>query len=230
MADAEPEHLLGHEEGASVLVTQRPETEHRVVRRPGRSGPLRVRGFTLIELVVTFSLLGLLVALALPSFSAWVQNAKVRAVADNLQTGVRLAQTEAVRLNQPVVLWLTNSTPAAGVSADTNGKNWSMQTIAKFGGTSTFIQGGALAEVASGVAINSSVNSICFNSNGRMVTATATDTGVPGSSCTATGPATFNISQASADRPLRVVVQLGGQVHMCDPNRPALSSTSPDGC
>jgi type IV fimbrial biogenesis protein FimT len=188
-----------------------------------------VRGFTLVELVVTFALVALLTMLAVPSFTTWIQNTKVRAVADSLQTGVRLAQTEAVRRNQQVVLSLTNATPGLGVAAASNGSNWSAQTVAQFGGTATFIQGGALADMASGVSINSSINAICFNSNGRMVT-NASSTGVPGASCAATGPATFDITRTSADRRLRVIVQLGGQVHMCDPDRPTLSSTSPDGC
>ena len=64
----------------------------------GRPAPSRQssRGFTVLELVVTVTLLGLLLALALPSFAAWSRNARARTTADALQTGMRLAQAEAV--------------------------------------------------------------------------------------------------------------------------------------
>jgi len=184
------------------------------------------RGFTLVELVVAFVLLGILTVLGLPSFTAMIRNAQVRTAADLLQNGVRLAQTEAVRRNRQVVLALTNAQPQLNAAAAANGKNWSIQTVAQFGETAEFVKGGVLTDVASGVAIAGPA-SICFNSNGRLVTNAAT--GVPGANCTAAAT-TFDVTQASSDRPLRVNVALGGQVHMCDPNRPTQSTASPDGC
>lgn len=191
-----------------------------------RTHPQRSGGFTLIELAVAMSLLGILLALGLPSLSGWVKNAQVRTVADAIQTGVRLAQTEALRLNQQVVLSLTNAQPALNAAAVANGKNWSIQTVNQFGKTAEFVRGGALADVASGVSISGPA-AICLNSNGRLVTNAAP--GVPGSACNAAN-AEFNVSQTNADRSLRVTVSLAGQVRMCDPLRPTLSSTSPDGC
>lgn len=188
-----------------------------------RSRPL---GFTLIELVVTISLLGILMALGLPSFNAWVQNSKVRAVTDSLQTGARLAQAEAVRRNRQMVLTLTNAQPALNATAVANGTNWSVQSVAQFGEVAAFVQGGALADVASSVTITGPA-SICFNSNGRLV-ANASP-GPSGASCSA-GIATYDFAHPKADRNLRVIVQVAGQVRLCDPKRPTLSDTSPDGC
>lgn len=184
------------------------------------------RGFTLVEVVVAFVLLGILMVLGLPSFTAMIANSQVRLGADALQNGVRLAQTEAVRRNRQVVMTLTNAQPALNAAAVANGKNWSIQTVAQFGETPEFVKGGALTDVASTVAVSGPA-SICFNSNGRLVANTAP--GVPGATCAASA-ATFNLSRANSDRPLRVIVALGGRVHMCDPNRPAQSNASPDGC
>ena len=189
--------------------------------RPNRSG-----GFTLIELLVTITLLGILLAVGLPALSGWVRNAQVRTVADALQTGARLAQAEALRLNQQVVFSLTNEQPGLNAAAVADGNNWSMQTVAQFGKSAVFIRGGALADVASGVSISGPV-AICLNSNGRLATNAAP--GVPGAACNAAN-ATFNVSQTNADRSLRVLVTLAGQVRMCDPLRPTQSSTAPDGC
>lgn len=191
-----------------------------------------VSGFTLIELAVAITLLGILIAAGLPSFMTWIRNSQVRTVAEALQTGVRQAQTDAVRLNQPVVFSLTNVQPAKNATAVTNGKNWSIQSIAQFEDhPADFLGGGALAEVASNIAVNGDA-AICFNSNGRLV-ANAT-TGVPGATCTA-GVKQFDIQksdydQAKGDRRLSVRVAIGGQVRMCDPDRPTLSATAPDGC
>ena len=190
---------------------------HAPVRAAGHESRPGVRGFTLVELVVAITLLGLLIALGLPSFTAMIRNSQVRTVAEGLQNGVRLAQAEAVRRNRQVMFSLTNAQPALNAASAANGKNWSMQTVGQFGEAAEFIQGGALADVASAVAITGPA-SICFNSNGRLVTA-----------CNA-GATAFDLSQASSDRPLRVTVALAGQVRMCDPNRPALSASAPDGC
>ena len=186
------------------------------------------RGFTIIELVIAIALVGTLLKLGVPSFVAWVRNAQVRTVADALQNGVRLAQSEAVRRNRSVVLSLTNAQPAQDATAAANGKFWSVQFIPQFGDSTTspnlFIQGGALTDVASGVAIQGPA-AICINSTGRMVAQTAANTRV-GAACSVSN-STYNITLTGADRPLRVTVGLGGQMRLCDPNRP---STAPDGC
>lgn len=198
------------------------------VRRP-RAGR-RARGFTLVELAVTLTLLGLLLALGLPSFMTWVRNSKVRTVAEALQGGIRRAQTEAVRLNQPVVLSLTNASPGLDAAAALNGKNWSIQSIAQFDKPADYLIGGSLADAGSNVNITSANNAVCFNSNGRVIAGTS-----PGGATCVVGVQQFDIespgrSPAQGDRRLRVQVAVGGQVRMCDPDRPALSPTTPDGC
>ena len=206
-------HVLGHEKGAVVLT---------------RASLRATRGFTLIELLTAITLLGILMALGLPSFTAWIANAKVRTVAEGLQTGIRLAQTESVRRNQQVVLFLTNANPDPLLTATAvaGGKNWSIQTVTQFGRAAEFIQGGALADVASGVTITSPTVSICFNSNGRLVTNTTP--GVTGAACNASA-ARFILKQTNSDHPLHVTVSLAGQVRMCDINR-TRSATDSDGC
>ena len=196
-------------------------------RQAGRRG----RGFTLVELLITMVLLGLLIKASLPSFSAWISNTQVRTVAEALQNGIRLAQAEAVRRNRQVVLSFTNATPARNAPAIVGGVNWSIQTVAQFGGADAeFVQGGSLAEIGSGVTVASvgaPLDALCFNSNGRLII--NADPGPANASCNAAG-VTFEVNRANADRRLRVIVNVGGQLRMCDPSRPTLSATSPDGC
>jgi len=161
----------------------------------------------------------------------------VRTVAESLQTGIRLAQAEAVRQNRSVVLAFTTGTPgpATAITAAANGNRWVIQTLAQFGGADgSFVQAGSLTDVAAGVTITG-VSALCFNSNGRLITATSTsiqNNTTPQISNATCDPsdAAFTIDRAgSADRALKVMVAASGSVRMCDPKR-TLSATSPDGC
>jgi len=70
---------------------------------------------------------------------------------------------------------------------------------------------------------------LCFNSAGRQVA--NADPGLGGTACVldASGTSSFDITNSNADRPLRVLVTLGGGVRLCDPAK-TLSSSTPDGC
>jgi type IV fimbrial biogenesis protein FimT len=226
--------MLGHEAGSAVL-------------RPTGFEPREQRGFTLLELVVTITLLSLLVALSFPSFTTWVRNSQVRTAAEALQSGLRTAQGEALRRNRRVVMFFTNDDPAKNFDVAihpatdavpvSTGKNWALQTAPDTWGEALYITGGALADVSSSVAFSGGPTALCFNSNGRLVDAAAgasgtAITGLGAVACTAE-VTTINVGQSPAragDRNLRVIVQLGGQIRMCDPNRPTLSSSTPDGC
>lgn len=194
--------------------------------------PAPSRGFSLIELMVTVTLLGVLVLLAMPSMAAWIRNNKVRTVADALENGLRVAQVEATRRSRQVVFVLTNSpTPATSLTAVANGGYWATKTIRLTTGssdTADFIESGTLSGTAANVQITGPA-ALCFSALGRVVV--NTNTGVTGASCNVTASAAqYDIQLDGPDaRPLRVLVSLGGQVRMCDPAK-TLSSTHPDGC
>ena len=190
----------------------------------------RAAGFTLIELMVTITLLAILAMLAAPSFSTWIKNSQLRATAEALQNGLRLAQAEALRRNRQTVFSLTNSaSPEAGLTAVTNGRYWSINTVVLTGETTdvaAFVQSGVLTNT--GVSITGPA-SICFSSLGRLI-ANATP-GIDGADCAANAAVDYNLSlpDATDTRRLRVTVALGGQVRMCDRDK-TLSASDPDGC
>ena len=192
--------------------------------------PRRARGFTLIELMVTISLLGLLLGLAAPSFSLWTRNAQVRTVSDALQNGTRLAQTEAVRRNRQVVFFLSNDAACSATTAPAaNGSNWAIRTVPLTAGDPVeTVQCGNLADIAGGVAITGPT-AICFNSMGRQAANASPGAGSATCTLAASGVSSYDIAALGSDRPLRVIVTLGGQVRQCDPAR-TLSATAPDGC
>jgi type IV fimbrial biogenesis protein FimT len=192
----------------------------------------RVSGFTMIEMVVTMGIFAILVALAVPTMRTWISNSKVRAVSDALQNGLRLAQSESLRRSRQVTFELTNNT-AAPFTAVANGKYWAIYTIPSMtDGTETgvFVESGVLAAVGSNVTVTGPA-AICFNSVGRPVlNASGTLTTVTGgASCTLPAASTYNVTVTGADRPLRVNLSTGGEVHMCVPTL-ALSTSNPDGC
>ncbi|WP_257862258.1 GspH/FimT family pseudopilin [Variovorax sp. ZS18.2.2] len=188
----------------------------------------RAAGFTLIEMMVTIALMCILTMLAMPSFTTWVANNKVRTVSDSLQNGLRFAQSEALRRSRPMVFSLTNSAaPDKSLTAAENGSNWSINVSkSSLDASSAFVQAGVLPDVASGVSITG-LAAICFNAMGRL--AVNPDTGVNGANCGTGSPVfTYIVNATGSDRPLRVLVGLGGQVRMCDPARKL--ADSPDGC
>ncbi len=198
-------------------------------------------GFTMIEMMVTILIFSILITLGVPTMRSWVSNVKVRSVADALQNGVRLAQTESLRRSRQVVFSLTTTLPTANgafapVTAALNGSFWSVNVIpamtsdAATDTSAEFVQGGALGAATGSVVVTGPAE-ICFNSAGRLVANPAT--GVGGSTCTlpVNNPPmwTYNVSVNGADHPLQVQVTLGGKVRLCDPSQ-ALSSTNTYGC
>jgi len=189
------------------------------------------KGFTLVELSITLVVMAVLLALTMPSVFTWIANTRVRTVSDALQNGLRQAQAEAVRRGRTAVFSLTNDTaPKTSLTAVANGSNWSINFVASStldpSGIATFVEAGVLTVAGTGVSISGPA-AICFSPLGRLVANSST--GVTGATCSLTSTPTYNITLSSADRPLRVIVSLGGQVHMCDPAK-TLSSSAPDGC
>ena len=85
--------------------------------------PIHKSGFSLVELMVVVAIIGISAAVGVPSFFSWVQDTKTRSVAESLQNGIKLAQTEAVRRSRQVRFSLTDATPALGATTSVTGKN-----------------------------------------------------------------------------------------------------------
>jgi type IV fimbrial biogenesis protein FimT len=201
----------------------------------------RASGFTMIEMAVTLTIFAILVTLGIPSMTTWIRNNKVRAVSDSLQTGLRLAQTEALRRSRQVVFALTDTPTAYPLAAAADAKSWAIYSVPSMTDNSElpeFIQSGDLSSLSANVQVSSNgVAAVCFNAVGRLTNnASANVVAITGGATCAqpTAPPSppmqkFNISVTGADRPLQVNLGLGGQVHMCDPGVP-ISDAHPEGC
>ena len=67
------------------------------------------RGFTLIELMVTLSVLAIVLSLAAPSFASLLASNRMSTQTNEFMVALNLARSEAVRRAQPVTLLATNA-------------------------------------------------------------------------------------------------------------------------
>lgn len=189
------------------------------------------RGFTLIELVVTIAIAAILLMVAVPAFSKWFADARIRSVAESLQNDLRRAQAEAVKRNRQVAFVLTDDAPSATtVTAASSARNWTVRALPLLNsdegdddtsGSTTFIFGNA-QDSNSDTTVNGDASALCFNSVGRLVASTATIADAGNVSCTAPTtdtPRYLRVQNATGDRPLWIQVYLGGKIRMCDPNQ-----------
>lgn len=71
---------------------------------------MRERGFSLIELLVTITVLALILTVAMPTLGTWMDNTRIRNTAEALQNGLQTARSEAVRRNQSISFYLVSLT------------------------------------------------------------------------------------------------------------------------
>src|SRR6266480_1248758 len=57
------------------------------------------RGFTLIEIMISLTVLGILLMIALPSFGTWLQNQQLRAASEATLNGLQVARSAAIQRN-----------------------------------------------------------------------------------------------------------------------------------
>ena len=198
-------------------------------------------GLTLIELMVGISVIGLLISLGISGMSTWVPNARIRATAQGIQSGLQLARAEAIKQNRLVRFQLTTSV-VNGCSVSASGTNWvvSLNDVAgKCGTTPTpppappealdsanpyILQLRPSGEASGQVTVTADAATLTFGGMGRLVPPPAAEiafdiTSASGAACTVNdGPI----------RCLRILVSIGGQIRMCDSG--VIDTTDPRGC
>ena len=83
----------------------------------------REAGFTLVELLIAITLMGILLFMGMPSFKSWIQNTQIRTATEAIQNGLELARGEAVRRNTQVRFQLTSSVDNSCALTTASG-NW----------------------------------------------------------------------------------------------------------
>ncbi|MBW8831561.1 MAG: GspH/FimT family pseudopilin [Burkholderiales bacterium] len=196
----------------------------------------RPHGFSLIELMITVTILSLLMLVAAPAMATWIADSRVRTAAESIQNALRLAQSQAMSRNRLSVFALTSAKPEWNAKPTENGSNWYVQLQPLSGSDEAanataadfFVQSNAFA-TQSGVSIDGP-SLLCFGPLGQQA-AVDKDSTTLGVACKKADPAVYTVSNSSNpnSRALKVFAYLGGRVRMCDPSR-TLSSEHPDGC
>ena len=118
------------------------------------SGGHRRRGVTVIELVVVMSFVGLMSAMALPSFTRAYNASASRTAADVFVRTNELARATAVRFGRVARLHIDASQSAFWLDADTSGTG------------QRAIVGGVRRYANYGLALSSSDTLVCFDTRG----------------------------------------------------------------
>ena len=197
------------------------------------------RGFTIIEMAIAMAIFGFLLAAALPSIGVWMDNARIRNVAESLQNGLQTARAEAVRRNQSITFWLiqldephavTNSCVLSNLSGSwiisVNDPTGHCGEAASTTTSPMVVTGHAMGDASTRVSVKAvqddgttAATQVTFNGFGRMTNA---DTAI--SQIDVTG-----IEGSTEYRHQRITITPTGMVRSCDPRVPT-SSDDPRKC
>jgi prepilin-type N-terminal cleavage/methylation domain-containing protein len=81
------------------------------------------RGFSLIELMVTIVVFGLLIGFSVPSYQTYALTQKVRGTSENLVQTIQLQRSRAMATGQDVVINFNTSAPAGWTVMSANRQN-----------------------------------------------------------------------------------------------------------
>jgi type IV fimbrial biogenesis protein FimT len=161
----------------------------------------KASGFTIVELMIGLAIVAILVFNAIPSYTAWIQNTKIRNAAESVSNGLQLARAEAIRRNASVQFELGADSgwtvrvpdPAEIVQQRSAAQGSNGVTRATQPGAATMVTFNSLGRVAPNANGSASITQVTFDVPTTML-------------------------PAALSRDLQVTVSPAGRVRMCDPN------------
>ena len=114
----------------------------------------RVKGFTLIELMVTIVIAGILLSIAIPSFQNFIIDSRLNSTATEFADAIRLARSEALKRNRPIILCRVDPGDPGKCVSGGNWGGWAMHDEAMPNGE-TVLQLGQLNSFGNTLRVNS---------------------------------------------------------------------------
>ncbi|MHB1706091.1 MAG: GspH/FimT family pseudopilin [Acidithiobacillus sp.] len=166
------------------------------------------RGLTLVELVVTIAIAAILMAIAMPSFSTFLVNSRIKNAAGRLQQDLQWARAEAIKENQVVTVNLTGTLSAAAPAC-----SWAV--IAPASSQAPQENQAAFQRDYPQVGCKVSGSTLCFSPIGNLL---------GGGVCNFGGTYTYADPSTPATNTWLVIVSAGGRILSC------LQSNTPGQC
>lgn len=138
-----------------------------VRRRAARS----VLGFTLVELMVTIGVAGVLLAVAVPSFNQLIVTNRLTTQANEVVAAMNFARSEAIKRNTRISFCRASSATATNCAATAGSwRNWIITP-----GDGTVVRRGVVNTFGGGISVRSTLTGdrVMFGSDGLARTGTA---------------------------------------------------------
>ncbi len=194
---------------------------------------LRQEGVSLVELLIGLAVLGLVLALAIPNLTSWMENTQIRSAAESILNGVQVARAEAIRRNYQATFHLTSSSGSADWCVDTTVQSTSGNTDCS-GNSGTSIN--KVQSWAGSQDKNARVGA-STSSTQTYTAALSAGAGLPASvtfdamgHMVGTGITRIDVTNSSDSNARRLVIIISsyGLVRLCDPL--LTHSSNPQGC
>lgn len=189
-------------------------------------------GFSLIELLIGIALMGILLAVGLPAFTSYAQNARVLASAQGLQNALQAARAEAVRINTNVEMVLTDSLDPDTTSLDVSGKNILIR-FKPSGATNYTLVEARDGREGSGQTFGSTPKVKVTGTVSKVTFSSLSNTDLTSKAVFLFTSQSDGAACASASGPIRclnVEITPGGQSRLCDPQVAAGDTTDSRAC
>jgi type IV fimbrial biogenesis protein FimT len=166
------------------------------------------KGLTVIELLIGIAIISLTLTMTIPSLTTYIQNNRIRSLADELQASLATTKYEAIKRNSRISLVLS-------------GTGWTIQVPTSTETVATTLLKKAAVNSQQNITIFASSNNISFNSQGRLSAGSDAITADIGpldkAKC---------LAQGGTNRCLRLQISPAGQIKLCDPQLPSADPRS----
>lgn len=182
----------------------------------------RQRGFSMIEVVVTIAIFGILLATAAPGMGDWIRNARINNVGESIQNGLQQARNAALARNKPVSLYLVSDLTNSCTLSSSSG-SWVVSVTSPAGQCASAASLTTAPQiVAKGVASDGStvkVEAKQIDGTTNATTVTFNGLGMLAQAGSATAARIIKVTSADGTSyQRRVEVSMGGGSRMCEPN------------
>lgn len=165
-------------------------------------------GFSLIELMVAVAILGIIAAVAAPSYQNWIQNTKIHTAAESIQNGLQLARSEALKKNASVQFVLTDTS-----------SSWRLGCVTPVGDLNGDGVNDCPATITSRASTEGSSNSISVTATpGGATTVIFNGLGLKSGGTLAQVQVDSTELGAADSRDLQIHIAGSGSIRMCDPH------------